>query len=120
MPERPYLEVGQRLESIRLEARQTKRAFATSLDLNDVTYGRYESGQRLDIDVICQISELHGISLDWLLMGLEPKQKPAHQHGDSDVTCAEDVMPYLRQLNKEEMLRAIQLLVGHLLALKET
>lgn len=115
MPDRPYLDVGQRLESIRLEARQTKRAFAKSLDLNDVTYGRYESGQRLDIDVICNISKLHGVSLDWLLLGLEPKQRPAHQNRDGEVSCAEDVMPYLRQLNKEEMLRVIQLLVVQIL-----
>lgn len=57
----------------------TRRDFAKQLNVTAQTYGAYELGQREPrFDVLLKISELLGVSLDWLLKGDNSKAKTAY------------------------------------------
>lgn len=57
----------------------TRRDFAKQLHITAQTYGAYELGQREPrFDVLLKISELLGVSIDWLLKGDNAKAKTAY------------------------------------------
>ncbi len=57
----------------------TRRDFAQQLHITAQTYGAYELGQREPrFDILLKISELLGVSLDWLLKGDNAKAKTAY------------------------------------------
>lgn len=63
-----YSEIGHRIRSVRGETSQ--RVFAESLDLSLMGYQNYESGRRMPPgSVLAKISELFGVTVDWLLTG---------------------------------------------------
>ena len=55
-----------RLRMLRNE--ESQASFSKKLGLTQATYSRYESGAREpDLDTLCQIGKVCGVSIDWLL-----------------------------------------------------
>ena len=70
-----------RLEAIRLQAGyDSMAAFAAQLGLEAETYRRYERSEtEPNITVLVRLSELTGLSLDYIVAGrVSPSQTPAH------------------------------------------
>ena len=113
MSNRPYQDIGDRLERLRLHLRMTKRDFAATIGVNEVSYGRYEAGSRIDVDVIRKVSRTHGVSTEWLLHGTGEMLRSNGSQG-GDLSRAEDVLPYLDHLSQEESMKLIHLVSGRL------
>ena len=57
-----------RLKELRLEFNYTQQYVANILNIKQNTYSQYESGQRqLPLDVLIKLSELYGVSTDYIL-----------------------------------------------------
>ena len=47
---------------------ESQASFARKIGLSQVTYSRYEGGTREpDLETLCQIGKICGVSVDWLL-----------------------------------------------------
>ena len=56
-----------KLKELREQKKLTQIQLAKNLNLNNVTYGRYEIGERQpDIQTLCQIADYYDVSLDYL------------------------------------------------------
>ncbi len=56
-----------KLKELREQKKLTQIQLAKNLNLNNVTYGRYELGERQpDIQTLCQIADYYDVSLDYL------------------------------------------------------
>ena len=62
--------LGQRLHQIRKTNDLTQKEMAVSLDLNPMTYSRYENGARIpDADICARIVTKYRVDPAWLLLG---------------------------------------------------
>ena len=58
----------ERLKTLRLEKGLTQQQLADLLNMNSVTYLRYEKGQREpSIDTLIEIAAFYGVSVDYLV-----------------------------------------------------
>ena len=58
----------ERLKTLRLEKNLTQQQLADMLNMNSVTYLRYEKGQREpSIDTLIEIASFYGVSIDYLV-----------------------------------------------------
>lgn len=58
----------ERLKTLRLEKGLTQQQLADALNMNSVTYLRYEKGQREpSIDTLIEIAEFYSVSIDYLV-----------------------------------------------------
>lgn len=77
--------IGKRLRELRAELGFNGKEFAAKLGVNLQTLYRYERGQRMpDISFVQTVSELTGVSLDWLASGSGPK------HGEASPPKSEE------------------------------
>lgn len=60
--------LGQRLKELREERKMTQKQVAQALNLNSVTYLRYEKSQREpSLSVLADMASFFGVSVDYLL-----------------------------------------------------
>lgn len=65
-------ETGKRIRILREQRKLTQEATAEYLSISLKTYGKLERGERgVSIDVYVELSELFGVSLDYLIIGRE-------------------------------------------------
>lgn len=59
---------GNKLKELRKEKSLTQKALASALNLNSVTYLRYEKGQRMPpLNLLIEIARFFDVSTDYLL-----------------------------------------------------
>ncbi len=64
------VETGRRIQQLRREKGITQEEFAARLNITDRHLRRIESGEKgASIDIIIEISELCGTSLDFIILG---------------------------------------------------
>ena len=62
------INLGQRLKELREERKMTQKQVAQALNLNSVTYLRYEKSQREpSLSVLADMASFFGVSVDYLL-----------------------------------------------------
>ena len=62
--------LGQIMKKARLEQRFTQEEIAETLNIDRSFYGRIETGKKgCSIDLLVQLSELHHVTLDYLILG---------------------------------------------------
>ena len=65
-----------RLKDLREDSDITQKALAERLHIRQNTYSQYENGQRqIPIEVLIKLSEIYGISVDYIL-GLTDVKQP--------------------------------------------
>ncbi len=61
---------GNRIRQLRLESGLTQEKVASALNIDQSFYGRIELGKKgCSVDLFIQISDLFGVSLDYLILG---------------------------------------------------
>jgi transcriptional regulator with XRE-family HTH domain len=64
------LEIGKRLRLLRIALGQKQASLASHLEIDENTWINYEQGNmRPDVDTSIALSELSGVSLDWIYRG---------------------------------------------------
>ena len=62
------IKLGQRLKELREENGLTQKELSTQLEINSVTYLRYEKAQRTPpLEFLVKIAKFYGVSIDYLL-----------------------------------------------------
>lgn len=57
-----------KLKELRVKNQLSQIKLSKELNLNNVTYGRYELGERQpDIQTLCQIADYYGVTVDYLI-----------------------------------------------------
>ena len=70
------VETGRRIQQLRKEKGITQEEFAARLNITDRHLRRIESGEKgASIDIIIEISELCGASLDFIIVGRTRESK---------------------------------------------
>ena len=63
-----FMELKLRLKELRCEYGKTQTELARTLNIKQNTYSQYETGQRqLPLEVLVQLSEIYGVSTDYIL-----------------------------------------------------
>ena len=63
-------ESGARIRKLRIQSGYTQEKLAEALNVDQSYYGRIETGKRgCPVDIFVQISDLFGVSLDYLIRG---------------------------------------------------
>lgn len=63
-------ECGNRIRQLRIKKGLTQEQIANALNIDQSFYGRIETGKKgCSVDLFIQLSELFGISLDYLILG---------------------------------------------------
>ena len=89
--------LGERLKALRKSRKMTQEDVAKALGLSKSTVGMYEQGRREPpYELLLKISELFGVSVDWLLAREQPETPAAG--GDLDDLLA----AFHRQLKNQE------------------
>lgn len=61
---------GERIRQLRINNRLTQEKTANALNIDQSYYGRIETGKRgCPVDLFIQLSDLFGVSLDYLILG---------------------------------------------------
>lgn len=61
---------GERIRQLRIQNGLTQEKTANALNIDQSYYGRIETGKRgCPVDLFIQLSDLFGVSLDYLIMG---------------------------------------------------
>ena len=61
---------GERIRQLRIKAGYTQEKIAQALNIDRSFYSRVESGKNgCSVDLLTQLSELFGVSLDYLVLG---------------------------------------------------
>lgn len=63
-------ECGRRIRQLRIQGGLTQEELAEMLNIDRSFYGRIETGKKgCSVDVLVQLSELHHVTLDYLILG---------------------------------------------------
>ena len=63
-------ECGSRIRQLRIQNGLTQEELAETLNIDRSFYGRIETGKKgCSIDLLVQLSELHHVTLDYLILG---------------------------------------------------
>lgn len=66
------VEIGKRIKMIRSKRKLSQIAFARELHVNREQISRWENGHKIPtLDILCQLSTIGKVSLDYLIMGQE-------------------------------------------------
>jgi len=89
---------GERIRQLRIQNGYTQEKLAEALNIDQSYYGRIETGKRgCPVDLFIQLSDLFGISLDYLIRGRSVSDLP----GDADVVqLKSDIENLVEQLEK--------------------
>lgn len=109
----PYKDIGDRLCQVRELTKLNKKDFADSIGVNAVSYARYEEGLRSDVAAIKRVHLIYGVDLNWLLDG---KGSMYAHPPKSDLSSAEELLPYAESLSEKEALRLAQLILNRIVA----
>ena len=89
-------ESGSRIRQLRIQNGYTQEKLAEVLNVDQSYYGRIETG-KCPVDLFIQLSDLFGVSLDYLIRGRSSSNLP----GDADVTqLKSDIDNLLEQLER--------------------
>ena len=91
-------ESGSRIRQLRIQNGYTQEKLAEVLNVDQSYYGRIETGKRgCPVDLFIQLSDLFGVSLDYLIRGRSSSNLP----GDADVTqLKSDIDNLVEQLER--------------------
>ena len=89
---------GERIRQLRIQNGYTQEKLAEALNIDQSYYGRIETGKRgCPVDLFIQLSDLFGISLDYLIRGRSVSDLPR----DADVVqLKSDIENLVEQLEK--------------------
>ena len=68
---------GERIRQLRIKNGLTQEKIANALNIDQSYYGRIETGKRgCPVDLFIQLSDLFGVSLDYLILGRSGSSLP--------------------------------------------
>ncbi len=109
MEKEKFKKIGNKINAIRIKTELTQEQMAEKLNISRVQYSRIEKGiASPNANILYQISEQFGISLDWLVMGkgtmdLQPPDRKWVSMDFGEDKEAMDIM--LEKMYKAPMLR---------------
>lgn len=78
------MDLGQRIKLLREKQKMNQSELAICLKISNSTLSQYETGARTPSDdVKVAIADFFGVSVDYLLRGVEQKEKPSSKDGDA-------------------------------------
>ena len=67
-----YVPIGKRIRELRVKSGLSRDKFAAKVDISDKFLYDIEVGNKgISADTLCRISDVLGVSADWLLRGTE-------------------------------------------------
>ena len=91
---------GERIRQLRIRNGFTQEKIANVLNINQSYYGRIETGKRgCPVDLFVQLSDLFGVSLDYLIMGKSNNGLPIGVNAAQLKSDIADLMERLEQFS---------------------
>ena len=76
---------GERIRQLRIKSGYTQEKIAGMLNIDQSYYGRIETGKRgCPVDLFVQLSDLFGVSLDFLILGNSDEANMMQMKSDID------------------------------------
>lgn len=108
------MDLGKRLQELRREKGLSQEALAERLGVTRQAVSKWETGESLpDVYRLAQLSELFGVTTDYLIKGVPPETAPPANPGPEDAApSAPEPAPYTAAEPRPRVPRRAQMAVG--------